>query len=156
MLRERGFASFQQQTTNSPLKHQCHPPPLTTRHIWYRLVNADSQPYKGSNTFSVAVASGSLVDHLRDAVLVKCFSLPRITSAQLVVYKNMAAFDKRTAATDAVDEMSVLPLEDDAIVDDSWGTSAKEALIVVVPSSTFRHIHQRHRKGAASQAKTTM
>jgi hypothetical protein len=54
-----------------------------------------------------------------------------LQSSQLLVYKNKAAFDKRNAA---IDEEKEEPLEEDSLID-GLGTSKKEALVVVVPSS---------------------
>jgi hypothetical protein len=53
-------------------------------------------------------------------------------AADLFVYKNRQSFDKRNAVNDENEKES--PLEEDSLVD-GLGTSKKEALIVVVPSS---------------------
>jgi hypothetical protein len=103
--------------------------------IWFLLVDSiTGQPYKGTSADKVSIASTADVADFRDAVKIKNAPiLTGITSSQLLVYKSKAAFDKRNAAADEGREE---PLEEDSLVD-GLGTSVKEALIVVVPSSVL-------------------
>ncbi|KAL7502695.1 hypothetical protein ACHAWX_000522 [Stephanocyclus meneghinianus] len=106
------------------------PPPL----VWFLLLDSvTGLPYKGTNANKVSVSSSADVVDFREAAHLKNSStLTGITSAQLTVYKNKAAFDKRNAAAGEGREE---PLEEDSLVY-GLGTSKKEALVVVVPSST--------------------
>jgi hypothetical protein len=105
--------------------------------VWFQLLDsATGLPYKDSSVSSVLRSSlvVPVVDQFRDAVQLKYDKpnyLKDVPSGALLVYKNKAAFDKRNAA---VDQGKEEPLEEDALVGD-LGTSKKEALIVVVPSS---------------------
>ncbi len=115
----------QQSSMSSP------PSPL----VWFLLLDsATGQPYKGSTADKVSVSSSADVADFRDAVKAKYDQptyLKDIPSGALLVYKNKTAFGKRNAA---VDEGKEEPLEEDSLVD-GLGTSKKEALVVVVPSS---------------------
>jgi hypothetical protein len=103
--------------------------------IWFLLVDSiTGQPYKGTSADKVSIAFTADVADFRDAVQLKYDKpnyLKDIPSGVLLVYKNKAAFDKRNAAADEGREES---LEEDSLVY-GLGTSKKEALFVVVPSS---------------------
>ena len=95
------------------------------------------ESYKGTTVSSVLRSSlvVPVVDQFRDAVQLKYDKpnyLKDIPSGVLLVYTNKAAFDKRNAA---VDEGREEPLKSSRNMD-GLGTCKKEALIVVVPSST--------------------
>jgi hypothetical protein len=121
-------SSPQQQQSFMP-----SPSPL----VWYLLLDsATGKPFKGTTVSSVLRSSlvVPVVDQFRKAVQAqydKPNFLKDIPSGALLVYKNKAAFDKRNAA---VDEGKEEPLEEDSFIE-SLGTSKKEALVVVVPSS---------------------
>jgi hypothetical protein len=122
----------QQQQSSS----MSSPSPL----VWFQLLDsATGNPYKDTTVSSVLRSSlvVPVVDQFRDAIFEKFDKqkssvLTGFASSQLGVYKNKAAFDKRNSA---VDERKEAPLEEDSLID-SLGTSKKEALVVVVPSST--------------------
>ena len=105
--------------------------------VWFLLLDsASGLAHKGTSADKVAVSSSADVADFRDAVIEKFDKqkssvLTGFASSQLDVYKNKAAFDKRNAAVDNGKEE---PLEEDSLID-GLGTSKKEALIVVVPSS---------------------
>ena len=107
--------------------------------VWFLLLDSsDGQLYKGTSADYVSLAPGSVIAQFRDAVKKKdkddgdAAVLTPFKSSQLLVYKNKAAFDKRNAAADEGREE---PLEEDSLVY-GLGTSKKEALFVIVPSST--------------------
>jgi len=110
--------------------------PLPSPLVWFLLLDsATGQAYKGTSADAVSLFPGSVVVQLRDAVQLKYDKpnyLKDIPSSALLVYKNKSAFDKRNAA---VGEGKEEPLEEDSLIT-GLGTSKKEALIVVVPSST--------------------
>ena len=105
--------------------------------VWFLLLDsATGLPYKDTSVSSVLRSSlvVPVVDQFRDAVKAKYDQpnyLKDIPAAATLVYKNKSAFDKRDAA---FDEGKEEPLEEDSLVD-GLGTSKKEALVVVVPSS---------------------
>ena len=109
--------------------HQQQPSVVSHRPIWFVLLNsADGRPYKGTTASKVSVSSSADVDDFRIAVYVMNSSiLTGIAPSQLLVYKNKASFDKRSA---------MVKLEEDVLVAD-LGKSKKEALVVVVPSSSI-------------------
>ena len=76
----------QQQSSSMPSS----PPPR----VWFLLLDsATGQPYKGTSADKVSVSSSADVADFRDAVKTKNSSiLTGITSSQLLVYKNKAAF----------------------------------------------------------------
>jgi hypothetical protein len=89
---------------------------------------ATGQPYKGTSADAVSLLPGSIVINFRDAVKAKNSNkLSSIDAADLLVYKNKDAFDKRNA-----EEGKEEALEEDMLVAD-LGKSKKEALYVVVP-----------------------
>ena len=99
--------------------------------IWFLLLDSTTvQPYKGSTADYVSLPNDSFVAQFRDAVKAKHSNkLSSVDAADLLVYKNKEAFDKRNAA---VDEGKETPLEEDSLVY-GFGMSKKEALIVAVP-----------------------
>ena len=101
--------------------------------VWFLLLDAATgEPYKGTTADKVALSSTADVADFRDAVKTKHSNkLSSFDAADLLVYKNKTAFDKRNADAD---EEKVEPLEEDSVLD-GLGSSKKEALIVVVPSS---------------------
>jgi hypothetical protein len=104
--------------------------------VWFLLLDsATGQPFKGATASSVLRSSlvVPVVDQFRDAVKAKLADshLKGVAPLDLKVYKNKAAFDKRNAA---VDDGKEEPLEEDSPID-GLGSSKKEALVVVVPSS---------------------
>jgi hypothetical protein len=101
--------------------------------VWFLLLDSGSGlPYKRTSADYVCLAPGSVIAQFRDAAHLKNSSiLTGITSSQLTVYKNKDAFEKRNAA---IDEGRKEPLEEDSLVY-GLGTSKREALFVVVPSS---------------------
>ena len=104
-------------------------PPL----VWFQLVDfATGKPYKDTSVSSVLRSSFvvPVVDQFRKAVKAEHTNkLSSMDAADLLVYKNKTAFNKRNA-----DEGKEEPLEEDSLVD-GLGTTKKEALVVVVPSS---------------------
>ena len=111
------------------LSQQSMSPPQLT---WFLLVDAaDGQSYKGTSADKVSVLSSADVADFRHAVKAENSNkLSSIDAADLLVFKNKAAFDKRNA-----DDGKEEPLEEDSLVY-GLGTSKKEALIVVAPPST--------------------
>lgn len=103
--------------------------------VWFLLLDAATgEPYKATTADYVSLPLVYVIAQFRDAVQLKydkTYYLKDIPSSALLVYKNKAAFDKRNAAAD---EEKVEPLEEDSVLD-GLGSSKKEALIVVVPSS---------------------
>ena len=102
--------------------------------IWFLLLDtATGHSFKGTSADAVALPTGSLILHFRDAVRAK-YDLPNylkgISSSALLVYKNKGAFDKRNA-----ESRKTRPLDVDSLVH-GLGKSMKKALIVVVPSFT--------------------
>jgi hypothetical protein len=90
--------------------------------IWFRLVDNNGQPYKGTSATKVSFSSSPDVDDFRDAVYLKNSPiLTGITSSQLTVYINKAAFDKES------------PLDPTESI--STFENKQDMLIVVVPSS---------------------
>ena len=116
-------------SNNPQLQLPSSPSPL----VWFQLLDsATGQPYKGTSADKVAVSSTADVADFRDAVKAKFSNkLSSFDAADLVVYKNKAAFDKRNSA---IDEGKEGPLEEDSLME-GLGTSKKEALVVVVPST---------------------
>ena len=106
----------------------------TSPFVWFLLLDsATGKPYKGTTADAVSLPPGSFVVQFRDAVKAKHSNkLSSLDSADLLVYQNKAAFDKRIAVAGEEREE---PLEEDSLVY-GLGTSKKEALFVVVPSST--------------------
>ena len=74
------------------------------RRVWFQLVGSvDGKPYKGTTPSSVSLPSDSLVVQFRDAVKAENSNkLSTIDAADLLLYKNKAAFDKRIAIADDV------------------------------------------------------
>ena len=110
------------------------PPPPFPRLIWFLLVDSETgEPYKNCSVSSIlhSLIAVPVIDQFRDAVHVKNSSiLTGIVPAQLFVFKNKAAFDKRNNAKDDGKEQ---PLKSSHNLD-GLGESEEEALIVVVPS----------------------
>ena len=132
MLKNRGKSSKSEMSSHSSL-------------IWFLLLDSTTGlPYKDTSASSILRSSlvVPVIDQFRDAVKAKYDTpnyLKDIPSSVLLVYKNKSAFDNRHADIDGRKEN---PLEEDSLVDD-FGTSKKEALIVVVPSSdelSFAHL----------------
>ncbi|KAI3631251.1 hypothetical protein MIR68_010741 [Amoeboaphelidium protococcarum] len=100
--------------------------------VWFFLLDsATGQPYKGARSSSVYLLPGSFIAQFKSAVKAKYSNnLSSVDVADLLVYKNKAAFDKRNAAGDDGKEM---PLEEDFLID-GLGKSKNEALVVAVPS----------------------
>ena len=96
--------------------------------VWYLILDsATGNPCKESTPSTVSLPPGSVIDQFRKAVCLESSSiLTGITSSQLRVYKNKAAFDKRNDL-----EGKEEPLEEDALIQ-NLGSSKKEALIVAV------------------------
>jgi len=106
-----------------------HQPP----HVWYLLVDSSTgEAYKDTSADKVSVhseADAPDVVQFRDEVKKKNPNkLIGIVPAQLIVYKNKDAFEKRNS--DGQDKQE--PLQADSCVE-GLGKSVKEALIVVVP-----------------------
>jgi hypothetical protein len=101
--------------------------------VWFLLFDsATGQLVEGTTADKVSVASPADVADFRKAVKAECFNkLSSVDAADLLVYQNKDAFEKRNAA---VDDGKEAPLEEDYLID-GLGTSKKEALVVVVPSS---------------------
>jgi len=105
------------------------------RFVWFLLLDsATGEPYQDTLASRVSVDSSADVIDVVKAVIKKYKEedptmLAGIASSKFRVYKNKAAFDKRNA-----DDGKEDPLEEDALVD-GLGTSKKEALVIVVPSS---------------------
>ena len=109
----------QQQYPNSPL-------------IWFQLLESGTgELYKGTTTDFVSLPSGSVIAQFRDAVKKKdqddgeAAVLTLFKSSQLYVYKNKQTF--------AEGKNNVL--EEDYLLD-GLGITKKEALVVIVPSSS--------------------
>ncbi|KAI3653953.1 hypothetical protein MP228_001104 [Amoeboaphelidium protococcarum] len=113
-------SNFQQQ-------QQSMPSPL----VWFLLLDsATGEPYKGTSADYVSLPPGSVIAQFREAAKAKHQNkLSSVDAADLLVYKNKAAFDKRNAS---VDDGKEVPLEEDFSID-GLGKSKKEALVVVVP-----------------------
>ena len=96
------------------------------RLVWFVLVDGDGNPYKGTTASSVNIPSSYVIDQFRDAVKEKCDrqgdDLKGILSSKLHVYANKEAFDGKVDS-----------LEEDSTIG-TFGSSKKEALVVVVPS----------------------
>ena len=89
------------------------------------------QPYEGSTADCVSLPPGSVVAEFRKLVHSENSSiLTVIALSQLLVYKNKAALEKRSASVDAGKEQ---PLKSSRNLE-SLGETEEEALIVVVPS----------------------
>ena len=100
------------------------------RSIWYRLVDPSTGlPFMTTSADKVFVSSDADVAECRDAVHAKNRNkLSSFDPSDLVVYKNMEAFEMRKAVEDKQE-----PIEADYVVYD-LGKSTKEALIIAVPS----------------------
>ena len=103
--------------------------------IWFQLLDSvDGLPYKATSVASILRSSlvVPVVDQFRYAVVQdNAPILTGITSSQLLVYKNKAAFDKRNAA---VDDGKQEPLKSSCRLD-GFGETEEEALVVVVPNA---------------------
>ena len=94
--------------------------------VWFRLVGPDGQPYRESGASSVSLSSPAVVDQFRDAVMrTSPDSILEYDACQIKVYRSKFAFD---TTSDAEKQF----LEADSTIS-GLGTSASEALIVVVP-----------------------
>ena len=99
--------------------------------VWFLILDSTGEPYKGTTASKVSVSSSADVDDFRKAVKAENSNkLSTFDAADLLVYKNKAAFDKRNAQ-----EGKQEPLEEDSFIN-GLGTSKKEALVVFVPLST--------------------
>eukprot|EP00804_Cyclotella_cryptica_P001862 CCRYP_019353-RA/>CCRYP_019353-RA protein AED:0.08 eAED:0.08 QI:0/-1/0/1/-1/1/1/0/338 len=101
--------------------------------VWFLLLDSvTGLPYKGTNANKVSVSTSADVADFREAAHLKNSSiLTGITSAQLTVYKNKAAFDKRNAVVDDGKEEPLDPTESLGLLG-----SKEDMLVVVVPSSS--------------------
>ena len=104
-----------------------------TSPVWFQLLDAASGlPFNGTSADKVKVDASADVADFRKAVKSEFSNkLSSIDAGDLLIYKNKAAFNKRNAA---VDDGKEEPLEEDSLID-GFGTSKKEALIVLMPSS---------------------
>jgi hypothetical protein len=103
--------------------------------VWFLLLDsATGLPYKGTGADKVAVYSSADVADFRKVVKTEHSNkLSSVDAADLLVYKNIAAFNKRNATVaDGKEE----PLEEDSFIN-GYGASKKEALVVVVPDDIF-------------------
>ena len=120
--------SWAQQQQQSSSTMSSPPSPL----VWFLLLDyVTGEPYKRTTVSSVLRSSlvVPVVDQLRDAVKAKNSNkLFSVDAADLLVYKNKAAFDKRNAV---VEEK---PLEEDSLIV-GLGSSKKEALVVAVQAT---------------------
>ena len=106
---------------------------MSSTKFWFLLLDSvtTGQPYEGSTADFVSLPPGSVVAEFRKLVHSKNSSiLTVIALSQLLVYKNKAALDKRSASVDAGKEQ---PLKSSHNLE-SLGETEEEALIVVVPS----------------------
>ena len=99
--------------------------------VWFqRLDSATGLPYKKTSASIASVSFSADVDDFRKAVYLENSPiLTGITSSQLTVYKNKAAFDKRNAADDGK-EKPLDPTESLGLLG-----SKEDMLVIVVPSS---------------------
>ena len=108
---------------------------MTSSLVWFQLLDsATGQPYKGTSVTCIIRSSlvVPVVDLFRKAVKAEHSNkLSSFDAADLLVYKNKAAFNKRNAA---VDDGKEEPLKSSCALD-GLGGSEEEALVVVVPSS---------------------
>jgi hypothetical protein len=100
--------------------------------IWFQLLDsATGEPYKKTSADYVSLPPGSVIAQFRKAVHLENSSiLTGITSSQLTVYRNKAAFEKRNAAIDEGKEEPLQPTESIGLLG-----SKEDMLVVVVPSS---------------------
>jgi hypothetical protein len=69
--------------------------------FWFILVDSNGVPYKSTTADKVSIPSCADVADFRDAAKTKHSNkLSSVDAAELLVYKNKAAFDKRNAAVD--------------------------------------------------------
>ena len=118
-----------------------HPPsPL----VWFLLLDSETgEPYKNTTTDYVSHPPGAVVAEFRDAVRSKNPNkLASVDASDLLVYKNKAAFDSRSAAEN---EGKVDPLDPTQSV---HGLGSKEDMLVVAvpppPIQPSLQIHQPH------------
>ena len=118
-----------------------HPPsPL----VWFLLLDSETgEPYKNTTTDYVSHPPGAVVAEFRKLVHRENSAiLPGIAPSQLLVYKNKAAFDSRSAAEN---EGKVDPLDPTQSV---HGLGSKEDMLVVAvpppPIQPSLQIHQPH------------
>jgi len=104
------------------------PPALT----WFVLVDSDTgEAYRGASASAVSLSCGSVVAQFRDAVKVKHSNkLVSIDAADLLVYKNREAFDKRN---DPNENEKQEPLRSSHCINNGLGDTEEDTLIVVVP-----------------------
>jgi hypothetical protein len=109
--------------------------------VWFELVDSvTGNPYKATSVSSILRSSIAVpvIDQFRDAVKAKHSNkLALIDAADLVVYKNKAAFDKRNATIDDEKEKPLDPM--DSL--DELGNK-EDKLVVVVPSSSETSVFQ--------------
>ncbi len=99
-------------------------PSSETLKLVFLVADPQGDPYKNSSFDKLLLSPKSDVCDFRDAVKVKNSDiLIGISPSQLRVYKNKAAFD---AGEEPLDELSFL--------DNTFGTSKENALLVVVPT----------------------
>ena len=104
---------------------------MSSQAVWFQLYDfVEGLPLKATSATRVFVSASAIVDDFRKAVKADHSNkLSSVDAADLQVYRNKAAFDKRNDAG-AKEE----PLAEDFIID-GLGTSKKDALCVVVPPS---------------------
>jgi hypothetical protein len=103
---------------------------IQPRLIWYQLVDsADGKAFRGADAAKVSVPLNAEVDDFRKAVKSdNPNNLSTVDAANLVVYKNKDAFDKRNNAKDKEEPLkSSAPLH-------ALGPTEEKALIVLVPT----------------------
>ncbi|KAF0704482.1 hypothetical protein As57867_006219, partial [Aphanomyces stellatus] len=95
----------------------------STQDVWFALVDSKGQSYKKTRTTFVNVSPNiSIGQFTKDVKAENPNILANIDPAQLHVYANKAAFDAENP----------VPLEEDSTIG-TFGSSKKEALVVVVP-----------------------
>jgi hypothetical protein len=130
------FSFFQnQQKVNlsfNPHQQQSSMSPPSSPLVWFLIVDsATGEPYKGTNADCVSLPGGSVIAQFRDAAhLLNANKLSTVDAADLVVYKNKLAFDKRNAAVEDGKEEPLDPTECLGLLG-----SKEDMLVVVVPSS---------------------
>ena len=140
------MASNPQQQQSSSMSSP--PSPL----VWFLIVDSvTGKPYKGTTADYVSLPPGSVIAQFRDAAHLKNSSiLTGITSSQLTVYKNKAAFDKRNAAVDDGKEEPLDPTESLGLLG-----SKEDMLVVAVPSptsSSLKPFRQKRYKAMSVEA----
>jgi hypothetical protein len=104
----------------------------TNERIWFQLVDAHGNPYRGTTATSKRFHDDCDVCDFRKVVKVTfSTTLSSMDASTLLVYKNRSSFDKRNDPQSKVE-----PLEEDSLIN-SLGETEDDALIVVVPLSSM-------------------